>query len=132
MTRETRMRTCHSCGVEMAEENLHGETVDRCSRCNGIFFDRGELESIIKLVRLFQSADLGENDIDTIPKTEKQRAVLCPEDGDRMSERDIGGITIDLCGRCGGIWLDNGEIITLKMVENHIRKNLQLYIRLGE
>lgn len=126
------MRTCHACETELITENLHGETVDRCPRCNGVFFDQGELENIVKLVNLFQSARLDEEDIDTVPGVEKQRAVKCPVHRTRMTERDIGGITVDMCGECGGIWLDDGEITALKLVENHIRQNLQLYIRLGE
>jgi hypothetical protein len=38
---------CPKCGQQMAEEQLAGVTVDRCSSCEGIFFDAGELEQAL-------------------------------------------------------------------------------------
>jgi uncharacterized protein len=39
---------CPECGSDMSEEPLAEKIlVDRCSRCGGIFFDRGELEDIL-------------------------------------------------------------------------------------
>jgi hypothetical protein len=35
---------CPKCGHDMAEVQLDGIKVDRCSFCEGIFFDAGELE----------------------------------------------------------------------------------------
>jgi uncharacterized protein len=37
---------CPKCGHDLAEEDLDGVSVDRCSFCEGVFFDAGELESI--------------------------------------------------------------------------------------
>jgi hypothetical protein len=37
---------CPKCGHDLAEEDLEGVKVDRCSFCEGVFFDAGELESI--------------------------------------------------------------------------------------
>ena len=37
---------CPKCGHDMKEETLEGVGVDRCSYCEGIFFDAGELEQI--------------------------------------------------------------------------------------
>ena len=38
---------CPKCGYDMKEEPLEGLTVDRCTHCEGIFFDAGELEQIL-------------------------------------------------------------------------------------
>jgi hypothetical protein len=38
---------CPKCGHDMKEEPLEGLTVDRCTHCEGIFFDAGELEQIL-------------------------------------------------------------------------------------
>jgi Zn-finger nucleic acid-binding protein len=116
----------------MVEVELHGECVDKCPLCDGIFFDRGELESIIHIVDLFRSVKLNEPEIDDVPECEHKRIVRCPDDGSEMEPNEIGGLTIDICQKCGGIWLDHGEIAVLKVTENHIKNNLQLYIRLGE
>jgi len=38
--------SCPKCGHGMAERELSGIQVDVCSHCEGIFFDRGELEDL--------------------------------------------------------------------------------------
>lgn len=40
------MRCC-KCGHGMKEEELQGVKVDRCSFCEGIFFDAGELDQVL-------------------------------------------------------------------------------------
>jgi predicted Zn-ribbon and HTH transcriptional regulator len=37
---------CPKCGHDMKEEKLENVSVDRCTHCEGIFFDAGELEQI--------------------------------------------------------------------------------------
>jgi Zn-finger nucleic acid-binding protein len=126
------MRKCYECGLELEEIDFHGQKVDRCDKCEGLFFDKGELESILHLVKLFQTIKVGETDIDSVPEHEHRRIVSCPEHNIPMKPLDLAGLTIDQCPECFGLWLDNGEISALKMAENHIQQNIQLYIRLGE
>lgn len=38
---------CPKCGHDMKEEELQGLKVDRCSFCEGIYFDAGELDQIL-------------------------------------------------------------------------------------
>ena len=38
---------CPKCGQSMVEEPLQGIRVDRCTSCEGIFFDAGELEQVM-------------------------------------------------------------------------------------
>ncbi len=126
------MRTCHECDANLDEIDLHGQRVDKCPKCFGIFFDEGELDKIIHLIELYQGMKLEEGDIDSVPEEEHRRVVRCPEHDEPMVPMDVAGLTIDKCPVCEGIWLDNGEITALKIAENHIRQNLRLYIRLGE
>lgn len=126
------MRNCHECNQPMQEIDLHGQKVDECSSCLGIFFDKGELEDIVHLIELYQKIPIAEADIDSVPVEEHRRIVKCPHDSIPMDPRDIAGLVIDVCPECQGIWLDAGEISALKIAENHIKQNLQLYIRLGE
>lgn len=37
----------------------------------------------------------------------------CPRDGERLSQRELQGVTIDDCPICHGIWLDKGELEAL-------------------
>ncbi|RPI20444.1 MAG: hypothetical protein EHM61_27020 [Acidobacteria bacterium] len=39
---------CPRCGHEMTENDLSGVTVDVCTLCAGIFFERGELELLLQ------------------------------------------------------------------------------------
>ena len=38
---------CPKCGEQMAEINMCGINVDKCSGCSGIYFDNGELETLL-------------------------------------------------------------------------------------
>jgi ribosomal protein L32 len=38
---------CPKCGHELLEETLEGVKVDRCSFCEGIYFDAGELDHVL-------------------------------------------------------------------------------------
>jgi len=38
---------CPKCGHDLKEEAVEGVTADRCTYCEGIFFDAGELERIL-------------------------------------------------------------------------------------
>jgi acetyl-CoA carboxylase beta subunit len=37
---------CPKCGHEMEQVDLSSVAVDRCTRCEGVFFDRGEMEDL--------------------------------------------------------------------------------------
>ena len=39
---------CPKCGHDMKEEKLENVTIERCTHCEGIFFDAGELEQIFR------------------------------------------------------------------------------------
>ena len=38
---------CPKCGSDMQVEQLEGIEVDRCTVCDGLFFDQGELETLL-------------------------------------------------------------------------------------
>lgn len=38
---------CPKCGHDLATEQYHGIEVDRCTNCNGVWFDAGETEQLI-------------------------------------------------------------------------------------
>ena len=126
------MRKCPSCTIELKEVQYHKQIVDMCPTCGGAFFDAGELETIIQIVDIFRNIRLLEEEIDTVSTYEKERILYCPECSKEMNPKEIAGEIIDVCPNCRGIWLDKGEIIALKIAENHIKAYLNLYIRLGE
>ena len=38
---------CPKCGHDMKEETLEGVSVDRCTHCEGVYFDAGELDQVL-------------------------------------------------------------------------------------
>lgn len=40
---------CPKCGMEMIEIDYKGIKIDKCSECEGIWLDAGELEAVAKL-----------------------------------------------------------------------------------
>ena len=126
------MRECPVCKIALEEVPLRGERVDICGTCRGIFLDRGELENILEMARIFEEIRLSEEDIPTVPQAEVDREVICPADGTPMEPKDMGGVIVDRCGTCEGVWLDGDELAALKLAESNIRENLGLYTRLGK
>lgn len=42
---------CPGCGWLMMQHSYHGQEIERCPRCSGIYFDRGELERVLAAAR---------------------------------------------------------------------------------
>ena len=47
--KELHFMHCPKCGEKMDEVELNGIKIDKCFSCNGIYFDDGELEELIKV-----------------------------------------------------------------------------------
>ena len=45
--RQAHWRKCPKCGADMRVETIGNVEVEKCPECEGIFFDRGELETLI-------------------------------------------------------------------------------------
>jgi Zn-finger nucleic acid-binding protein len=84
--------------------------IDQCPSCGGIWFDPGELEKYLgaKIKPL------------SVPKTTAKTALQldaetggCPRCAVPLEHRPDHynpGVTIDLCGKCGGTWVDGDEL----------------------
>lgn len=47
--KELHFMRCPKCGMEMIEIDYKGSKIDKCSECEGIWLDAGELEAVSKL-----------------------------------------------------------------------------------
>ena len=47
--KELHFMNCPKCGMELIEINYKGIKVDKCSECEGVWLDGGELEALSKL-----------------------------------------------------------------------------------
>ncbi|MEO8347981.1 MAG: zf-TFIIB domain-containing protein [Acidobacteriota bacterium] len=45
--RAAHWRKCPKCGSDMAVQSIADIEIEKCSSCEGIFFDRGELEQLL-------------------------------------------------------------------------------------
>ena len=83
-----------------------GLEVDSCPECFGIWFDREELKEFLQRPQLAQR--LAESPLTLTNPGGSER--LCPSCRTPLSETSLGEVTVDLCFRCRGIWLDQGEL----------------------
>ena len=84
------------------------------------------------MVKFFRELTLEEKDIPSIEIEADKKQIECPNDTALMVPTDFAMTVVDICPECGGVWLDAGEIATLKLAENNIRQNHDLYVRLGQ
>ena len=105
---------CPACNTDTLAPVIDPATeleVDSCRQCEGIWFDAHEL------ARFLESASLKK----TFHWDERQRkgeasftinttARRCPRCAENMEERLFGGVTLDRCVGCGGLWFDGGEL----------------------
>jgi Zn-finger nucleic acid-binding protein len=90
--------------------------IDRCTTCQGIWFDRNEQEQLRKKAGS-ETIDTGSQErgeqFDTV------QDIVCPRDGAMMrhivvaNQRHIG---YEKCPRCGGVFFDAGEFRDFKTV----------------
>ncbi len=115
--------TCPRCKNDHFEQiTIMGITVDKCSRCNGIWMDAGEYEKIIESSH--QRTDIILDDLPPLEglrlESYKPIRVLCPSCKLILLEPESVHfefihhyIGIDRCKHCNGVWLDESELTLL-------------------
>jgi Zn-finger nucleic acid-binding protein len=113
---------CPKCVGMLQKNKIENIEIDVCFVCEGIWFDAGELEAVIKAdSKDFDYIDVGREAFDgaearaaglSLDK-EKGKCPIC-KDGTELvkSEYEQGKkkINVDICPKGHGIWLDGGEI----------------------
>jgi Zn-finger nucleic acid-binding protein len=102
---------CRDC--EMGEEVFEGITIDRCPTCRGIFLDHAELSMVLraKLGAVVDAISLA----DAQEVRDEAEATCGRCDAKMTSVRLKDGLRIERCGRCLGLFLDEGELATLQL-----------------
>lgn len=111
------MKKCPACHAILEEKNASGITVDLCSKgCGGIWLEMDEIEnfdesseSIATLVVKGNPEVVVDtlNQIRNCPCCENQ--IMVKRSYDIFSE-----VEVDQCLKCSGIWLDKGELETIR------------------
>jgi Zn-finger nucleic acid-binding protein len=115
-------RICPNCDTPLQTIKLTLDEdlfIERCETCFGLFFDRGEIETVLQS-SVSHVHDINLEHIDNINKDrylkpEKFQYVKCPECKRFMNRVNFGqrsGVVVDKC-IIHGIWLDSGELIHL-------------------
>jgi Zn-finger nucleic acid-binding protein len=101
---------CPVCKQDMIVVEYRQIELDYCIRCSGIWFDKGELELLLK------TTDLGDAGLPTLEglakETRSHGERKCPICRQKMKEVPLGepAIHVDVCRRGDGIWFDGGEL----------------------
>jgi Zn-finger nucleic acid-binding protein len=99
---------CPRCKSSLIVVEYHKIELDWCPSCEGLWFDRGEMELVA--TRLSGSTA---TPAATTPADTREGRLKCPLCRARMDKRYLGSppvIIADICPSCGGLWLDHGEL----------------------
>jgi ribosomal protein L37AE/L43A len=53
-------------------------------------------------------------DAERAAREKQQHYMKCPKCGADLAERELQHVKVDVCGDCGGMWLDKGEMNLLR------------------
>lgn len=101
---------CPGCSsTQMKVYDFHGEEVDSCQKCGGIWFENGELN------RALSAADNGDDNVrveETLGQhigSAKRECVHCDCTLEHYHLMDGYQIEVDVCHTCSGVWIDEHE-----------------------
>jgi len=101
------MKTNHPCPRDgnlldaVADDGLHMQS---CRSCGGLW---------VPMAQLAPRLSKGANAFLFHTSGGRETHLRCPIDGAPMRELDIGGVHIDRCESCRGLWFDAGELTTM-------------------
>jgi len=107
---------CPKCRSDMEQIEVEGTIIDRCTLCNGIWFDEGEVEALSNK-KAAAAIDTGHSDLG------KQYNVIdeyrCPRCGGKMEKKvdpRQRHIWYETCSDCNGSFFDAGEFRDLSQL----------------
>lgn len=111
---EIRLSKVYKSGAMKGKGITESLELDKCYVCNGVWFDAGELKKYFaEKITIVNSPSIGPN----FRKELDEKVGKCPRCGIDMVKKEAPrdpSITIDVCGKCNGVWLDNTEIDKLE------------------
>ena len=108
-------RDCPHCFERLEKKSLKkglwSVETDVCRSCNGLYLDKGEL------LKLTSNRPL-HNITTKYFGVDSDSKLLCPGWGSIMDMESVGGVEIDVCLQCNGVWLDSDELEQLKELDS--------------
>ena len=116
---------CPACGQEMVEKDCGDVKIDVCKGCNGLWFDWSELSM---LEEKNEKVNKVLEDVLNSPRVSdaNRGPIKCPKCGINMhihKYRSSKEVNVDECYRCGGFFLDSGELKAIR--DTHMNKQEQ-------
>ena len=105
---------CPKCNADFEKVMVKDVEVDRCSGCQGLWFDALEKEDLLAIEGA-ESIDVGADQVDA--KYREMRDIQCPvchQDMIPMVDKDQFHIKYESCPSCFGTFFDAGEFTDLK------------------
>jgi len=116
---------CPKCVGKLEKKKVENIEIDACAVCEGIWFDAGELEAVIKKdSKDFDYIDVGRESLDGLElavakidlDSKKGKCPRC-DDGTELLQTQYEKdqkVRVDICPKGHGLWLDGGEIKLLR------------------
>lgn len=103
---------CPRCKVHpLTHHELHGQELDLCPTCHGIWFEDGELTDAIREKHRLEDDDYCVRQGFGQPMATHE--YRCPECRRSMQQFHLlkdYQVTLDACNRCRGVWVDGDEV----------------------
>lgn len=124
-------RICPDCQSPLQAKGYEGVTIDVCAACAGIFFDEGEVAQVMaKGLSAMEELDAeiapaGSIELSTSIEPTKGVARKCPNCStgmDKFRYMYSSDVVLDECKKCGGIWVEDGELRRMREVVAAHRK----------
>jgi len=107
---------CPKCRCDMAQIDIEGTIIDRCTSCSGIWFDEGELEAMNNL-QAATVIDTGEAGLGKqYNAVDHYRCPRCGGHMDKKVDAQQRHIWYETCLECNGSFFDAGEFRDLAQV----------------
>lgn len=86
--------------------------IEACPSCDGLWFDDHRLRAFLhsKSLRSRFVIDSASDPAEDTSYTIDRRVRRCPRDRAMLTTMVFGGVEVDVCPGCKGIWLDTGEL----------------------
>jgi len=120
-----RVNACPRDKELLSRFNVFGVDIDQCPKCQGLWFDPGELD----VVKSNMDDEVRWKDFDLASYARlahfKPTTLPCANCGAALCELlfDTSRIELEFCAQCGGVWVDQGKLLP---VLNHMRRKVEL------
>ncbi len=112
-------RICPNCQIPLTTHKFTGISnlyIDKCDSCEGIFFDFGELETLLKKETVYKGykdirlqESIQNNPLKTDTTIRYKDCPVCGKKMHRLNYQKRSGVIIGKCAE-HGFWLDAGEL----------------------